>query len=181
MFDTAWLFLELDQVRHLFGGRISDMVVEAYHGYLSSRLTQEQVRDAIKQALIQGKMYPSAEWLASAVVNGHAENEAAYKVFSASSGLALPAAEGEPEVDADKAFAQRVAFMAGIFKHQGDSRFYRKMLSNNADVYSRIAQRVCGSARVTHEDVLVYCGLMQAEPEQEPEFAGVGADDHEFF
>jgi hypothetical protein len=73
--------------------------------------------------------------------------------------LALPAAPIAVEVgvaDDRKVAAMRAAqisFMAGFYKHQGDTPLYRKMLTGKAGVWGAVAP---GKDAVSHDEVIEF-------------------------
>lgn len=66
-----------------------------------------------------------------------------------------PPQESERPTEATDLRSAKIAVLRGIYRHQGDTKFYRRMLSDNPD--PRFAAFLRGLPDVTHEDVLASC------------------------
>ena len=68
-----------------------------------------------------------------------------------------PAAPPEPErpTDPNELRQAKIAMLRGIYRHQGDTPFYRKLLGDRND--HRFAEFFRDMPAVTHEDVLASC------------------------
>lgn len=146
----------MKRFERMFHGGIEPAFVGIYRERLGGKLSLEEIESGFKQSVIQGKMNPSPDWILQAVRSGHAENDAAYRIVSGSK--TLPAAP-EVEMDLTQAHFARTQVLAAVFKHQGDTQFYRDMLASNGGMYSRVLDSATGlKAAVTHQDVMDYLG-----------------------
>lgn len=82
----------------------------------------------------------------------------------------------------------RLTVLSGIYKMQGDSKFYRKLLESKGGIYGQIAANVIEASgltmadvAVTHEDVLLHLGIDSGESVEivtavEPDTANISGD-----
>lgn len=154
MVSKQHVFDLIDRYSHVFTKAIAPEVVAVYWEYLHTKLEATELESSLKQAIIQGKSNPSPEWLVQTARTAHAENQAAYGIISGNKALT---AAPEVKMDLTQAHFARTQVLASIWKHQGDTKFYRSMLASNAGLYSSVLDLATGyKVSVSHHDVVEY-------------------------
>lgn len=63
-----------------------------------------------------------------------------------------------PTITPEQARENRIAVLRGVLKHQGDTKFYRKLLAGGTS-YGAVLQALGAGGAVTHEEVLRSMGI----------------------
>lgn len=119
----------------------SGLLTKTYYDIIcSTKPSPDEVWSAISRHMdVHGSKFPS----------GHDLKQIIWDDRKLSQQQLPPAKESAPKFDPDQAWRSRLLFLCGIYKHQGDTPFYRGFLA---------VRPPAGVEPVAHEDVLGLVG-----------------------